>query len=179
MTTAFEQDYFSLFGLPQDYCVDRDALSKRYRTLQKATHPDGYASDSAQARRLAVQIASRVNEAYRTLSDPFLRAAYWLELHGGRPSDDAQTIRDGAFLMTQMELRERIEDLQNSYVEQAADELVAYIASEIEGLEAQLSDSLRDGSDASIYANAYALIAKAQFFTKLRNDLDEIVFVQS
>lgn len=179
MTTAFEQDYFSLFDLPRNYSVDHDALSKRYRSLQKATHPDGFASDSAQARRLAVQLAARVNEAFRTLNDPFLRAAYWLELHGGRPSDEAQTIRDGAFLMAQMELRERIEELQNGYAEQEANELVAHIKSEIEGLEAQLLDSLRDGSDASSYANAYTLIAKAQFFTKLRSELDEIVFVQS
>ncbi|RMG57964.1 MAG: Fe-S protein assembly co-chaperone HscB [Gammaproteobacteria bacterium] len=104
------QDYFSLFGLEPGPEVDRAALDARYRALQSQLHPDRFASAGAQERRLSVQSAGFVNEAYETLKDPLRRLKYLLELRGVHLDADKDTTSDPAFLMQQMELRERLEE---------------------------------------------------------------------
>ncbi len=69
----FSKNYFELFGLPVGFIVDTDALAENYRELQRVIHPDRYANASEQERRLSVQGASRINEAFETLKDPIGR----------------------------------------------------------------------------------------------------------
>ncbi len=105
-------DYFTLFGLPLDYSIDRTRLSDHYRQLQQQYHPDRFANAPEQERRLSLQMASRVNEGNRVLRDPIERARYLLEQSGVDLGTDGETLRDGAFLMEQMELRETLEAVQ-------------------------------------------------------------------
>lgn len=177
--TFFNKDYFALFDLPRRYALDSAALHERYRALQRVSHPDSHAAAPEQAKRLAVQLAARVNEAYRVLKDPFLRARYWLELHNVVLNDEAQTVRDGAFLMTQMELRERLEELKQGYSEAEAKQLTEEIAGQLDQLKSDLLAKLKEGSPAEELAAAQAIIAKAQFFAKLKSELDEIVLFQN
>lgn len=109
----FSKNYFELFGLPVDYVVDTDHLSAHYRELQKAVHPDRFANSTEQERRLSMQGAVRINEAYETLKDPLLRARYLLQLNDIDMGEGQETTRDAAFLMEQMELREALEEARN------------------------------------------------------------------
>lgn len=177
-TTSFNQDYFALFDLPRQYAIDGAVLHERYRALQRASHPDSHAAAPEQSKRLAVQLAARVNEAYRVLKDPLLRARYWLELHGAALNDEAQTVRDGAFLMAQMELRERLGDLKQRFSQEQANDLASDIGDQIAALHNELLKTLGDGDAAEKLTRAQGLIAKAQFFTKLKIELDEILFSQ-
>ena len=70
----FSKNYFELFGLPVGYIVDAKALAERYRELQRIVHPDRFANASDQERRLSVQGAALINEAYETLKDPIARS---------------------------------------------------------------------------------------------------------
>jgi molecular chaperone HscB len=105
----FSKNYFELFGLPVGYIVDTEQLSAHYRELQRAVHPDRFANATEQERRLSMQGAVRINEAYETLKDPVLRASYLLSLNGIEMEHGRETTRDAAFLMEQMELREELE----------------------------------------------------------------------
>ncbi|MES9845310.1 MAG: Fe-S protein assembly co-chaperone HscB, partial [Candidatus Sedimenticola sp. 6PFRAG5] len=78
----FSKNYFELFGLPAGYIIDAEQLSGRYRELQRVVHPDRYANASDQERRLSMQGATRINEAFDTLKDPIQRARYLLSLNG-------------------------------------------------------------------------------------------------
>jgi molecular chaperone HscB len=113
MATAFDltQDYFSLFSIDQQFAVDANQLTERYRDYQRKLHPDKFANASDQERRMAVQGVTFVNEAYRTLRDPLLRALYMLTIKGVDPEQSAQSMR-GEFLMEQMALREELEELR-------------------------------------------------------------------
>ena len=93
--------FFALFDLPVSFDVDLDELSARFREAQRAVHPDKFASASEAERRLSVQLATRLNEAYRTLKDPLLRGRYLLEQRGV-DLDDQDTAFDNGFLMAQM-----------------------------------------------------------------------------
>jgi len=78
----FSQNYFELFGLPNQFHTDLNALSERYRELQRVTHPDRYANASDQEKRIAMQGATLINEAFQTLKNPLQRAQYMLSLKG-------------------------------------------------------------------------------------------------
>jgi len=113
MTDVLPANFFELFEIPASYDVDLDQLQHRYRELQKAVHPDKYASAGSHERRLSMQQTSLINQALHTLKDPVERAVYLLQLKGVEFSMDNQTTMDAGFLMEQMEMRERLEAVRD------------------------------------------------------------------
>lgn len=104
------QNHFELFHLPQGFDVDMKALDEAYREVQNQVHPDRYAAAPDAEKRVAMQWATRANEAYRTLKNPLKRAIYLCELHGVDLGIESNTAMPPAFLMQQMEWREALED---------------------------------------------------------------------
>jgi molecular chaperone HscB len=129
MTMNLNQNHFELFGLPASFGVDTAALEARYHELQREVHPDRFAASPDAERRVSMQLATRVNEAYQTLKSPLKRAVYILQLRGVDPEFETDTAMPTEFLMEQMSWRERIES--------GADELEALL---------RLRASLRDES---------------------------------
>ena len=171
MSTELTQSHFELFALPERYAVDRAALDSRYRELQRGVHPDRFASASDQARRISMQQAAQINEAYQTLRDPLKRARYLLALRGHAIDDQKTTAGDPAFLMQQMELREEMGELRQATDPLAAlDGLLARVRASIGELEGELEAAL-DGGD---YENALELVLKMQFYARLESELQEL-----
>ena len=76
------KSHFELFELPTRYAVDALALEAAYRRLQMQVHPDRFADGSAAEKRVALQWATHVNGAFKTLRDPLQRAAYMCARRG-------------------------------------------------------------------------------------------------
>ena len=76
----FSSDFFAVFAISPSWDVDIDDLGVRYRKLQQEFHPDRYATKSDAEKRLAVQAASFINQAFDTLKSPLKRAQYLLAL---------------------------------------------------------------------------------------------------
>lgn len=104
------QNHFDLFQLPQQFAIDAQALDSAYRNVQGQVHPDKFVSASEAEKRVAMQWATRANEAYQTLKSPLKRATYLCELHGVDLQTESNTAMPRAFLMQQMEWRETLED---------------------------------------------------------------------
>jgi molecular chaperone HscB len=104
------QNHYQLFNLPQQFAIDAAALDSAYRDVQSRVHPDRYVNASDAEKRVAMQWATRANEAYQTLKNPQLRARYLCELHGVDLQTESNTSMPPAFLMQQMEWREALED---------------------------------------------------------------------
>src|SRR6478672_6219972 len=121
------QNHFALFQLPQQFAIDMPALDKAYRDVQNRVHPDKFAHAGDADKRVAMQWATRANEAYQTLKSPFKRAAYLCELNGIDLQIESNTAMPAGFLIQQMEWRETLEDAK------AAKDLDA-----LEGLQRQL-----------------------------------------
>ena len=111
---AQEQTHFELFELPVSFEIDLQDLSQRYRELQRAVHPDRFANASDRERRLSVDKAATVNDAYQILKSPQRRARYMLELQSVSFDDEKDMALDPAFLMEQIELREALEELNHN-----------------------------------------------------------------
>ena len=82
MPSTLTQNHFELFSLPQSYVLERAQLDARYRDMQRSVHPDRYASASDRERRISMQQATQINEAYEVLKDPLKRGRYLLALLG-------------------------------------------------------------------------------------------------
>jgi len=107
------ENYFQLFGLPSQYDIDAAALEATWRALAARVHPDRYATAGAAERRVAMQWASTINEAYRVLKSPLDRARYLCEQAGCDLQIESNTRMDGAFLMRQMEWREQLDEARD------------------------------------------------------------------
>jgi molecular chaperone HscB len=105
-----DDDDFALFGLPRRHAQERAKLDARWRELQAQVHPDKFAAESAAAKRVAMQWAVRVNEAYQRLKDPVKRAAYLCELNGVPVHSESNTSMPTGFLMQQMAWREALDE---------------------------------------------------------------------
>ncbi len=102
----FNADFFALFDLPQRFRLDLGKLDVRYRELQKEVHPDRFANAEDSQKRLSMQWATRVNEAYQALKKPLERAKYMLHLAGHDVQAENNTAMATDFLVEQMEWRE-------------------------------------------------------------------------
>ena len=138
---------FELFGLPERFDVDLAALDAKWKQLQGAAHPDRFATETAAAQRVAMQWAVRINEAYRRLKNPLARAAYLCSLHGVDLEAESNTAMPPAFLMQQMEWRERIEDASAAKNVDALDALLAELRDEEKVRFTKLAALLASGSN--------------------------------
>ncbi len=105
---------FELFGLPQRFEQDREALERRWKALQREAHPDRFAAEPAAAQRIAMQWSVRINEAYQRLKDPLRRAAYLCELNRAPIQAESNTAMPGDFLMQQMAWREALDEADDA-----------------------------------------------------------------
>lgn len=165
-----QQNHFEIFGLPVSYQIDRSALVKRYRELQQEFHPDRFAAKSEREQMLSMQYAAQINEANNTLKDPVARAAYLLQLAGVEIKPE-QTTADGEFLMQQMMLRERLEDVRGaSDPEAELDDLGGEASELFKAQEVSFSTALQ----ASDLDGAKSALLKLQFLAKLQRQIEEL-----
>ena len=104
------ENHFALFGMTPRFTIDAAVLDAAYRDLQGRVHPDKFAAASDAEKRVAMQWATRANEAYQTLKSPLKRAAYLCELNGVDLAIESNTQMPPAFLMQQMAWRESLEE---------------------------------------------------------------------
>ncbi len=104
------QNHFDLFQLPQNFALDINALNHAYREVQSQVHPDRFINANAAEKRVAMQWATRANEAFQTLKNPLSRARYLCELNGVDLQIETNTAMPRDFLIQQMEWREALDD---------------------------------------------------------------------
>ena len=101
------KNFFTLFSLPQIFAIDLTDLEKKYLTFQTKFHPDKSSSDD-------ISKSIEVNEAYKILSDDFLRASHLLQLKNIDILHDEKAVKvDQATLFEILELQEKISELSD------------------------------------------------------------------
>lgn len=114
------QTHYDLFPetLPQGpppngpFPIDTRALRREFLRLQASHHPD-FHQHRPDLRTRAEAASSLINDAYRTLSNPLLRAQYLLSLRGVDVAEDEKLkVEEPDLLMLVLEAREEIEDAE-------------------------------------------------------------------
>ncbi|MFM8466872.1 MAG: Fe-S protein assembly co-chaperone HscB [Oxalobacteraceae bacterium] len=107
-------NHFLLFQMPVSFDIDIGQLDAAFRELQGRVHPDRFVAASDAEKRVAMQWATRANEAYQTLKHPLKRAAYLCELNGVDLGIESNTAMPPAFLMQQMAWREALDEARDA-----------------------------------------------------------------
>ncbi|MDH5445798.1 MAG: Fe-S protein assembly co-chaperone HscB [Gammaproteobacteria bacterium] len=168
------QNHFALFGLPVSYEVDLNTLSEHYRELQRTVHPDKFANASNQERRISVQKAAQINEAFQTLKSPIRRARYILEMRGVEFDDQRDNTVDPMFLMEQIELREALAEIpKNDQGLMKLGSLQDDIQQKVQQLTSELGELLSEDSDEAMN-RAKSNLHKLQFMDKLQQEAENV-----
>ena len=170
LNAGLAQNHFELLGLPARFAVDGALLETRYRELQSQVHPDRFAAGSDAERRVAMQWATRANEAYRTLRDPVGRARYLLALKGFDTGEETNTAMPADFLMQQMEWRESVAAASAARDAGA----LAGLRRDIDGARAEMLQMLGRAIDQDANFDAgCSLVRKLRFLEKLEEEIEE------
>ncbi len=170
-------DFFRLFDLEPSFDLSTETIEPLYRTWQQRFHPDRYASRTATERRYSLERVTRLNEAYRTLKDPLLRAEYLLSLSGRAKSEGAAS--DPVFLMEVMELREALEELDlkradaGDRLEESRDEAQRRIDRENTGL-ADCFSNYFSSRDESHLEQAARLVERLRYYHRFLEEIERL-----
>ncbi|KAI1136895.1 Co-chaperone Hsc20 [Hypoxylon sp. FL0543] len=94
------------------FAIDTRALRREFLTLQATAHPD--LAPPGPEKRRAEAASARINEAYRTLAHPLLRAQYLLSLRGvDVANEETARVEDPGLLMLVLETREAVEEARS------------------------------------------------------------------
>lgn len=167
------QNYFELFGLKPTFAIDRASLQGEQRRLQASYHPDRHVNASDRDKRLSMQVASWINQAFETLQDPVKRSRYLLEISDADLPDDSATTSDTGFLMEQLELRETVESCREHEDGLRRSE---QIESKLEQRASELAADFVSAYDASDFDNAIRAYQKMQFIQRIQQQLGELQF---
>ncbi|CRG92127.1 hypothetical protein PISL3812_09183 [Talaromyces islandicus] len=177
-------NYYTLFpstlpyGPPPNsfFTFNTSALRREFLELQSATHPDKFPQGPDKQR--AETLSARLNDAYRTLSDPLKRAQYLLaEFHGINVlaedgSGASKAGLDPETLMIVMEAQETVEELSGvppAEAEKVVKRLRDANADRIEATVEKLASSF----DISDIERAHTETVRLQFWYSLRDGLRE------
>ena len=148
-------NYFAVLGVPARYHLDLGAAEAGFKQLSRQVHPDRFATADPRARRASLARTVQLNEAWRTIKDPLLRAEYMLERAGvdvgrgaGKAEDDGdQTVEVApppTFLMEILELHDELAGARR-----AGDEVkVALMTGEMRERLAACMDTIAAGIEA-------------------------------
>ena len=164
------QNHFELFHLPQQFAIDLKALDSAYHEVQNQVHPDKFASASDAEKRVAMQWATRANEAYKTLKSPFKRAAYLCELNGVDLQTESNTAMPAAFLMQQMEWREALDDARA----QKGRAVLEALESELRAARKQTIEQLGKLLDAGDFTQAAEKVRQLMFLEKFADEVANV-----
>jgi molecular chaperone HscB len=170
MNPEFTRNHFELLGLPVAFAIEPDSLERAYLDLQSRVHPDRFASSGDAERRVAMQWATRANEAYRTLRNPLDRARYLLGLKGFDTGEESNTSMPPDFLMQQMEWREAVEAGRSGHDAAALEGVRGELGAARREMQALLARAL--GGDRN-YEAGCSLVRKLRFLDRLEEEIDD------
>ena len=166
----FLADYYALLGLPRRFRLDGALLDKRYREIQAQVHPDKFVQAGDAERRVSLQWATRVNEAYQTLKKPLSRAQYVLSLAGHGVDAANNTAMSSEFLIEQMEWREAVAEARLAREQGELEQLHYRVKQRMSSRYEQLAELIDDQQD---YVQAADRVRRLMFLEKLLFDIDE------
>jgi molecular chaperone HscB len=164
-------------GLARRYDLDQAELERRYRDLQRAFHPDRHTSAPASERRITLQKAVEVNEAYRTLRDDQRRAEAMLAAlssEAGVPLINPDEKAEPELLMEMMELRESLSEAKAERNAGEVAKLAKRVSSEQADTRAKLTSAfatLPAPPSAETLGPVRALVSRLKYYQRF---LDEV-----
>ncbi len=141
------QNYFELFDLETSFFIDEAVLKRSYQVEISRFHPDNFVTKSEPEKLQALQNTSLLNSAYSALKTPLSRATYLLKLEGMDAFDEKDTAMEEGFLLSQIELRDELEAIEENKNNLGLDDFIERVDSFIEEKIESISEAYNLSSD--------------------------------
>ncbi len=162
-------DPFATLGVPRRFTLAPSELEQRHRDLSRALHPDRYVTATPSERRVALERAVAVNDAFRQLRDPLRRAEALLTLHGRAVGERDRA--PPALLMEVMELREALDEARAKPAKREA--LRADVAAKVRACESALAATLDvERPDDRALDRARDAVASLRYYRRFEEEAD-------
>ena len=171
MQLDLQKNFFELFGIDVDFQLDQKQLHAAQQRLQSTYHPDRFINASDQEKRMSVQNAAHVNEAYETLKNPVKRAQYMLQVGGLDVQNDHETTSDTTFLMEQIEFREEMEECRSCKDPMRA---CSHITGKLDQRSKEFSNQFELLYQQGRFEDARQVSKKMQFVERILEQIDDI-----
>lgn len=112
--SLFKKNAFELFNLNLEYNIDKKFLKQNYLLLQKKYHPDKHITQSKLINDLMCNLSVYINEQYQLLINPVQRSILIFKIFNYPFDINDKSKLTLEFLMQQMELQEKIEDVKDN-----------------------------------------------------------------
>jgi len=164
------KNHFELFQMPVMFEIDTQQLDAAYREVQGRVHPDKFVTATDAEKRVAMQWATRANEAYQTLKNPLKRAMYLCELNGVDLVTESNTHMPTAFLMQQIEWREALDEARDTKNQSALEQLENELIQKRGGLLSLVTQHL----NAAQYNDAGEQVRQLMFVEKFGDEVGRV-----
>ena len=168
-------EYFKLFNIEPGFNIDAKALKIKYLKLSKAYHPDFHTDASALEQVKVLEQSTKLNKAYKTLSDPKQLLQYVLESEGllsGKPDELPQD-----FLFEMMSFNERIMELRMEPDPVLIDELQVEFSAIKNELSASLDEAMVNYDTAKSHetlASLRFLYFKQKYLSRIEEHMEKL-----
>jgi molecular chaperone HscB len=99
---------FHIFGIEPTFNIDTKKIHSIYIEKQRKLHPDNFTENSQ--KEAASNLSSKLNNAYKTINNPLLRAKTYLEHTLDEIIDDSSIKTPSELLLEAMDWQEMIEE---------------------------------------------------------------------
>jgi len=152
------KNYFELFNISPKFTIDLSEIEQKYHQFQNQFHPDKADFNS-------IEHSILINEAYKILSDDFLRASHLLQLKNIDIENDENHIKpDISTLQTILDLQEKIFEINNF------DEILA-LKNNLNSQINNLINNFQNAFEANELNEATQFLIKAKYLKKSLIDL--------
>lgn len=163
-------DPFATLGVERTFALDLKSVEKTHRDLSRALHPDKFAQAGAAERRMALDKAQTVNEAWRIVRDPIRRAEALFSLSGVPVGETHEPKPSQAFLMEMLEQREMLAEAKALRDMARVHALADEIRARSQTAEAALADGFARGADAKLVMK----LGELRFYKRFLDEVSAI-----
>jgi molecular chaperone HscB len=173
-----DTDYYRFFGLKRSLALDTADLQKRFYELSRRLHPDRFTQKAARERQYSLEATAILNDGYRVLRDPLMRAEYVLKQEGfdigeQRSKDVPPELLEEVFELNMAleELRHGDEDARGQ-LEGAQGKFLAMresIDKELEGLFRRFDDT----KDRTVLQQVRSVLNRRRYVRNLVNEVEK------
>ncbi len=147
-------DPFAVFGLPRSLDVDERDLERRYLRLSRECHPDRHREQEVGDCLAVLQRSAEINDAWRVLRDPWLRAKALLERLQPGVLDQNKKL-DPMFLADALELAEEAAFASGDAAAALRERLEATVQADLQTLRELVARGDLDAAARQVHASHY------------------------
>ncbi len=157
-------NYFELYNIPVSFLPDQQKLKQKFYDLSRKYHPDFYTQENEFEQAEALDIASRINKAYKVFQNRDETIKYVLQLKGLLEEEEKYQLPPD-FLMDMMELNEQLTEAKMEEDESAIAALKITIDNHEKEIYAPVND-IAEGYEEGKTTTAELLKVKEYYFKK-------------